>query len=190
MEFPEDCDNPRVLGFNWLNRIPGYQYYDTPEGEDCLFKVGYMNKLALYVGISAATLDSICRTKPVGLANIAGRYFVITFPLMAAGSTFASTACLSTSIRGKDDAWNYTFGGAMAGAVWGACLRNGTFGTAAGTFFAMLGYIKKEMDYYNQPFIPTDNFARASQWMGPWAVKWDFSLTKDKGPKGWKTSDD
>lgn len=38
---------------------------------------------------------------------------------VAAGSAFAAVTCLSTSFRGKDDEWNYWWGGVAAGCFAG-----------------------------------------------------------------------
>lgn len=176
---------------SWISRLPGYHYYDTPDGEDCLKKVVYMNKVGLVFGIFGGTLDVVAGSKPVGIANIATRYAMISLPLMAVGSTFAATCCLLADYRGKDDTYNYFFGGFSAGCVAGACARSGTFGTFAAVSLGCLAYCKKHMNELGAEFLPsTDNLPYA--WGGIWSVKgeYDFSLIKDKHRRGWRKAED
>uniref|UniRef100_A0A1B6H0T4 NADH dehydrogenase [ubiquinone] 1 alpha subcomplex subunit 11 n=1 Tax=Cuerna arida TaxID=1464854 RepID=A0A1B6H0T4_9HEMI len=171
---------------HWIDRIPGYHYYDTPEGEDCLKKVIFMNKMGLFFGISAATIDVIAYTKPVGFANIASRYVMISWPIMAVGSTFAAVTCLSTSLRGKDDTYNYSLGGFAAGCVAGAAMRSGTFGTSAAVLFAAMAYTKKHCEEIGQPLFGTQQ--KSYDFGGFWSNRWDWSLIGE-GEKGWRKSE-
>ncbi|XP_054278352.1 NADH dehydrogenase [ubiquinone] 1 alpha subcomplex subunit 11-like [Macrosteles quadrilineatus] len=175
--------------FPWLNRIPGYHYYDTPDGEDCLQKVIYMNKVGALLGGFYSTLDVLTLSKPVGVGNIALRYATLTLPVMAVGSTFAAVTCLSTSFRDKDDIWNYFYGGLAAGSVAGAAARNGVVGTVCAFSFGVLGMVKKySVQEGFDLFPPVVDKDRTSH-LGPWSIHWDFTLARDDQPKGWKSAD-
>lgn len=176
---------------SWISRIPGYHYYDTPDGEDCLQKVFFMNKMGIVLGICGGTLDVVAGSKPVGIANIAARYAMISLPLMAVGSTYAATCCLLANYRKKDDTYNYFFGGFSAGCVAGACARSGTFGTLAAVTLGSLAYCKKHMNELGLDFFPSSE-NQPYAWGGIWSVQghYDFSLIKDKHPHGWKRAED
>lgn len=179
-------DDPDYTPLPWLNRIPGYQYYDTPDGEDCVKKVIYLNKVGAILGGFYSTLDVLTMSKPVGVGNIALRYATLTLPVMAVGSTFGAVTCLSTTIRGKDDFFNYFYGGVAAGSVTGAIARNGVVGTLCAVSFGIAGMLKK---YYVMKgwimFPPLPQKNRYSS-HGPWSHKFDLSMTPDDQPRGWK----
>lgn len=176
-------------GYRFVNRIPGYHYYDTPEDEDCLKKVVFMNKLGLYIGFAAGSIDVLALSKPVGIANIAGRYGVITLPLLATGSAFAAATCLTANYRGKLDYKNAMVGGFVAGCTLGGVLRNGRLGTFTSLFFAAAAYAigtAKEMGV--TPWITPDQKVPL-EFGGIWSIKYDWSLIEER-PKGWKRADE
>lgn len=178
--------DPEFTPLPWLNRIPGYQYYDTPDGEDCLKKVIYMNKLGVLFGGFYSTLDVISFSKPVGVGNIALRYATITLPLMAIGSTFAAVTCLSTNIRKKDDFWNYFWGGVAAGGVTGAVTKSGPLGTLCALTFGCAGMTKKYAIQEGWTLLPPHTKKHENETSCIWTVNFDLSLTPDNLPKGWK----
>lgn len=150
-----------------------------------------MNKVGLVLGTCAGTLDIVAMSRPVGIANIATRYAMITFPIMAVGSTFAATSCLLADYRQKDDTYNHFWGGFSAGVVAGACFKSGTFGTFAAVSLGCLAYCKKHMEELGMEFFPS--LADHPQgWGGIWSVRghYDFSLTEDKHPHGWKKAEE
>lgn len=175
-----------VHTLGWLERMPGYRYYDTPDGEDCLKKLIAINKIALFFGVSASTLDVVMYSKPTNFTSFAARYARITFPIMAVASTFSVTSCLLTSYRGDKDTHNYFCGGFAAGCVAGAIARNGILGTTAAVVFGFVAYVRKACDLegisWNGTY-PPHNLANI------WAIKLNNSMYEEK-PRGWKKSED
>lgn len=170
----------------WLERFPGYRYYDTPDGEDCLKKLVAINKLALFLGVSASTLDVVMYSKPMNFSSFAARYAYITFPVMAVASTFSVTSCLLTTYRGDKDTHNYFAGGFAAGCVAGAIARNGILGTTCAVLFGSVAYVRKSCDLAGLSWsgtMPPHNLGNI------WAIKLNHSMYEEK-PRGWKKSAD
>lgn len=70
-------------------------------------------------GLVASTYDVMMASKTQGYLPTITRYIKLTLPCLAAGATFATVACVSTNLRGKDDKINYFLGGGAAGAIFG-----------------------------------------------------------------------
>lgn len=168
----------------WIKRIPGYHYNDTPEDEDCLKKVIFMNKMGLFFGLALGTLDVVNLSKPVGFANIAGRYGVITAPILATGSAYAAATCLTANYRGKLDYVNSTVGGFVAGCTFGGVLRNGRLAFVSSLVLGSLAYgigICKDLGI---KYMEDPDEQQIMGFGGFWSIKYDFSLTEER-PKGW-----
>merc|ERR1712189_67380 len=95
-----------------------YKYYDTPEGQDCFLKMGYLTKNAAIFGVFAGVQDILLVSHPKGYAQTAGRFLYYPVPFSAMASTFAATSCVANSIRGKDDHLNYIIGGLSSGSIY------------------------------------------------------------------------
>lgn len=70
-------------------------------------------------GLVASTFDVLMLSKTAGYVPTLVCYIKSTVPAAAAGATFAAVTCASTTFRGKDDKFNYFYGGASAGGIFG-----------------------------------------------------------------------
>lgn len=173
----------------WISRIPGYHYYDTPEDEDCIKKVIFMNKLSLLFGVSMGTLNVLVFSKPVGFVNILGRYAACTLPAAVVSSSFAATTCLTANIRGKVDPINSTLGAFIAGMTFGAIYRSGVQGTFAAVLSAAFAYGAKVAEENGHSLLSTAYITKPKNYAAYFNYTGDWSLTEDR-PKGWKKADE
>ena len=58
-------------------------------------------------------------------------------------ATFAATACIANSIRGKDDYKNYVCGAVASASVYGAWQKNLASGIRASIWLSIAAYFKK-----------------------------------------------
>lgn len=88
-----------------------FQYYAKPEGQDPVNKLMGLAKYGIingtFISVIDACLYSKCQNTPQFL-NTFG-YWVV--PMTGICLAFSAITYISTSIRGKDDKWNYVFGG-------------------------------------------------------------------------------
>lgn len=155
-----------------------YHYYDTPDGEDCLQKLGFLTKYCGVYGIILSSVDVLMYSHPQGYPQILARYAAVTLPVMGMGAAFASTTCIATNFRKKDDIWNYYLGGAAAGAVAGAAKKSLKVGSYAAFFLGAAAAVKKDFDLRGWSFVDPND----SKIVGDFRfVKRDFSITADPG---------
>jgi len=103
----------------------GGRYSDAPNGEQCLVKTYAPMKFALAYSFAIWVYDLVSGSQPIGWKNQAKTFFKISSLPLAASGAWGATSCMLCNIRGKDDQWNYFWGGAAFGAMFG--LRLGTY---------------------------------------------------------------
>ena len=79
--------------------------------------------------------DVVMYSHPKGYIPTIARFMWWVGPSMAMASAFTTGTYLSTSLRGKDDKFNYVVGGCGAAGVAGAWARNPVFGFTMCVFF-------------------------------------------------------
>ena len=175
-------------------------YYDSPEGEECFQKMGYLTKNAALFGESSknkifnlvytpnnnnfdsiagvfvATGDILFISHPKGYLKTAGRFVYYTVPLSAMAAAFAATSCVANTVRGKDDPLNYVIGGLSSAAIMGAWKQCVTTGIRAGIVFSLAGYLKKKSIQEGWSFI--EEPVRQKRMFD--TRKYDFSMLKGK----------
>ncbi|XP_071546075.1 NADH dehydrogenase [ubiquinone] 1 alpha subcomplex subunit 11 [Panulirus ornatus] len=151
-------------------------YTDHPDGQDCFGKVIATSKYGLCLGLVASTYDVMFLTTPQGYLPTLSRYFKSTIPCLAAGATFATVTCASTTIRGKDDKINYFMGGASAGGVFGVAARTFRVGLPVGFLLGVAAVIFKASKDGGWAIVPQ----QTRMLLGMDSNKYDYSLVKDK----------
>ena len=64
-------------------------------------------------------------------------------PFAAMAASFAATACIANSIRGKDDYKNYVAGALSSASIYGAWRKNLGSGIRAGILMSIVAYWQK-----------------------------------------------
>lgn len=88
-----------------------FDYYAKPEGQDPVNKLMGLAKYGIATGLYCTLVDwtmySHCTTT-LQVLNTAG-YWVV--PCVGMCAAFSSVTYAATTLRKKDDIWNYVFGG-------------------------------------------------------------------------------
>ncbi|XP_071454704.1 NADH dehydrogenase [ubiquinone] 1 alpha subcomplex subunit 11 [Hetaerina americana] len=163
-----------------------YQYYDTPDGEDCFKKLWISTKYASMIGLAASTGDVLLLSHPKGYFQTAARYVVITAPLVGMAATFTLSTCALTSIRKRDDHLNYFLGGCATGSVYGAVRKCGVTGFVSSLIFGVGAVVLKSFVVNDWPFFRM-KYARAYGGVDHYLNDW--TLLKPY-PRRWKKSAD
>ncbi|XP_069162441.1 NADH dehydrogenase [ubiquinone] 1 alpha subcomplex subunit 11 [Procambarus clarkii] len=151
-------------------------YADQPDGKDCFEKVSVVARYSGCLGLVLSTYDVLMVTKPQGYVPTLAKYIQVTFPLAAAGATFAAVTCVSTNLRNKDDGLNYFLGGNAAGSVIGAAKRSFRVGIPLGFALGCIAVLYKDGKDHGYQLIP-----KFEHKMGGMDYrKYDFTFTKDK----------
>lgn len=158
----------------------GYKYYDTPDGQDCLKKLAVATKYGAIYGLFTSALDVLCISHPKGYGATFARIGYVTLPFLGVGATFATSTCLLTDLRNKDDHLNYLIGGALSGAIVGVWQRSAQIGSITAVFFGIGACVVK--DGVNEKWSWISDYKRS---FGDfWTINYDLSLTKER-PKSW-----
>lgn len=162
-----------------------YKYYDTPDGEDCFKKLWLSTKFAAMVGLGASTADVLMYSHPKGYYQTAARYAYITGPAVGMAAAFTITTCVATSIRHRDDHFNYFLGGCSAGSVFGTWRKSAHAGFIACILLGGAAVVLKSFVVNNWTPFPKEThrqFGGVDHW------KHDWTLLKER-PRGWKMSE-
>lgn len=111
---------------------PTYFFFDTPDYADPFKKLAFSSKYFLKSGLIIGMFIWILRGRPQNLSSTLWMLNKITIPWFGAGMAASATVVTVSNLRGKkDDYWNYTAAGAVAGTILGRknCLHwiRGTF---------------------------------------------------------------
>ncbi|MPC45888.1 NADH dehydrogenase [ubiquinone] 1 alpha subcomplex subunit 11 [Portunus trituberculatus] len=105
-------------------------------------------------------------------------YIRSTVPAAAAGATFAAVTCVSTTLRGKDDKFNYFYGGASAGGIFGVAARSFRVGVPLAVFLGFCATVYKDSKDNGWKVFPTG--IKHEMGMIDSSAKYDFTLTKPR----------
>ncbi|CAA9994530.1 unnamed protein product [Nesidiocoris tenuis] len=161
-----------------------YRYYDTPEGDDCLDKLMFVSKYAACYGVLFSSVDVLLYSHPIGYGPTLARYAYITLPLIGTAAAWTATVCAATNMRGKDDHFNYAWGGVAAGACVGAWRKSVKVGCYSALVLAALSALKKDSIMDDWPMLEPRPMKRKTG--DVWTHSRDYSITQDL-PKTWTT---
>ncbi|KAG8237266.1 hypothetical protein J437_LFUL011296 [Ladona fulva] len=162
-----------------------YNYYDTPDGEDCFKKLWLSTKYAATIGLAYSTADVLLYSHPKGYYQTVARYAYITGPLVGMAAAFTATTCVATSMRKKDDYLNYILGGCASGSILGAWRKSPHAGFVASILFSGAAVVLKS--FVENKWNPFPKIERIYGVVDH--HKHDWTIIADR-PKGWKTSED
>ncbi|GFY37934.1 uncharacterized protein TNIN_486911 [Trichonephila inaurata madagascariensis] len=129
-----------------------YDFYATPDGQECLPKTYYYTKYGALGGAIFSIYEMALISKPQTLHSTLARFGRFTFPFAGMGFAFGASLCLLGQIRKKDDFVNHLIGGAIAGSVWGMKFRKVSTGHAIAVVTGLTaGYYK----YFKENNLPT-----------------------------------
>lgn len=117
-------------------------------------------------------------SKPTGYVQTAGRFIYFTAPITMMAASFAATACMANSIRGKDDPINYAIGGAVSGSIFGTWMKSVRGGGFATVLLATAAYWKKKSIEEGWKFIKVPAVTRPEPLVN--TQIYDFSQLKGK----------
>lgn len=105
---------------------------------------------------------------------------------MAVGATFVAVSNISGSIRKKDDAFNWFFGGFASGSILGAYFRSYKIGSLTATALGLLAMGLKVAHLNNFKVINNNIFNMHGRGV---AHEFDWTLTRER-PRNWTTGKD
>lgn len=162
-----------------------YRYFDTPDGEDTIKKLWVASKLAGVTSLGIATGDVLLYSHPKGYLPILGRYAYVCLPIMGMTTAFVIIKNMATSVRGKDDKFNWVLGACTAGGILGAWQKSTRAGFTACMVFSAAAMVKKHALQNGWTLFDHD---LKQQQGGIRSVRHDFTLTKHR-PGNWTTGD-
>ncbi|GFU40874.1 uncharacterized protein NPIL_483751 [Nephila pilipes] len=131
--------------------FPHYDFYATPDGQECLPKTYYYTKYGAITGAIFSIYEMALISKPQTLHSTLARFGRFTFPFAGMGFVFGSSICLLAHMRKKDDVINHLIGGALAGSVWG--IKFGKVSTGH-KFGLAIGFLAAYTKYFKLNNIP------------------------------------
>uniref|UniRef100_A0A7R9PDP8 NADH dehydrogenase [ubiquinone] 1 alpha subcomplex subunit 11 n=1 Tax=Timema californicum TaxID=61474 RepID=A0A7R9PDP8_TIMCA len=120
-----------------------YNYYDTPEGEDCFLKLWYTSRVSGLTALGVSVVDVMFFSHPKGYLETLSRFGYFTFPLVGMAAAFTATTCAATNLRRKDDKLNYALGGVAAGCIYGTWQKTIKSGFVTSVLFGAFAMLKK-----------------------------------------------
>lgn len=162
----------------------GYEYFDTPDGQDCDKKLVYMLKKAAYWGFGVSSAYVIVESPPT-YAQVLGKFARVAIPILACTAAGTITVCLLTELRKKDERKNYFIGGLVGGVSGG--LVNGYFGYGLfyGVFIGLAAFAVKNAQVNNFELILNKEPKQCID--DHWSKDHDWTLSR-KIPPGWVPS--
>ncbi|KAJ8879922.1 hypothetical protein PR048_020543 [Dryococelus australis] len=157
-----------------------YEYYNSPEGEDCGQKLFYTTKLAGLAGLGISFVDCLLLSQPKGVVRTLGRVGYFTFPFVGMATAFTTTTCLATNLRHKDDKINYALGAIAAGSIFGTWQKSILGGFVVSIAFTAFAVAKKASIEDGWEFFPEIHYRQR--------LRHDFTLRKQR-PGNWKVSE-
>lgn len=152
-----------------------YSYHDYPDGTHCTYKTAVVARKTTIIGFFIGSLEVINISKPSTIGGALARYPKYMVPGVMTGVAFGITTCTLGMVRQKDDNWNYFFGGAAMGSVFGIARRSFAVGTPCTVLFALAAVCYKE--YINSEMA---TYKRHRNWNGTWdSLAYDFTLTPE-----------
>ncbi|KAJ9581536.1 hypothetical protein L9F63_023285 [Diploptera punctata] len=164
----------------------GYNYYDTPDGQDCFKKLWFTTKIAGVTGLAISAVDVKIHSHTQGFYPTAARFVHFTFPFIGIAAAFTATTCMLTNLRHKDDKLNYFLGGCAAGSVFGAWRKSVVAGVVASAFFGVAAFVKKSSLEEGWELAPEPKLRTFGS---VFSSRHDYTLTKPP-PKLWKTQEE
>ncbi|XP_065573215.1 NADH dehydrogenase [ubiquinone] 1 alpha subcomplex subunit 11-like [Artemia franciscana] len=125
-----------------------YQYYDTPEGEDCDKKLLYLVSRGAYVGFAGSLYVALLNKHIKGIPNHLFYIAKWTVPVVGIAAAYGIGTCISTSLRRKDDYWNNAIGAGISASLIGTLGKSFRFGYMS--FLLILGGVimkRKSVEY-------------------------------------------
>ncbi|CAG2067181.1 unnamed protein product [Timema podura] len=157
-----------------------YNYYDTPEGDDCFLKLWYTSKVTGVTGLGISAVDVLFYSHPKGYFETLSRFGYLTLPLVGMAAAFTATTCAATNLRGKDDKLNYALGGVAAGCIFGTWRKTIKSGFVASVLLGAFAMLKKASKEDGWEFMPEIKYRERFQQ--------DWSLRKHR-PGNWVSSE-
>lgn len=158
-----------------MDKLLNYKYYDSPEGEDVIYKTIAISKFGAVAGLGYGVFDVLMYSRTKGFVNTAGRLGWYVGPLVGAAAAFAVTANVTQNIRGKNDKLNYFLGGAVSGLILSAWQRVPVMAVPLAMIFGTAAMIKKTALEEGHTFFP--DFPQATKTIK--SAKHDWTLAKD-----------
>ncbi|CAM1319006.1 Uncharacterised protein g7089 [Pycnogonum litorale] len=149
------------------------KYYDAPDGEECGKKIIIIGSQATLIGLMTSMYNLPVGTVPKTVPEAAFKMARFTWPFSFGAVAFASTVCVATSLRKKDDVWNHIIGAYTAGAMFGTKYKSFHTGFLTGTAFAIAAAVLKLSHRDNIELFP-EAFQMNSP--GPVACNYDFTF--------------
>ncbi|KAF8773210.1 NADH dehydrogenase [ubiquinone] 1 alpha subcomplex subunit 11-like [Argiope bruennichi] len=131
-----------------------YDFFATPDGQDCLPKTYYYTKYGAIGGAIFSIYEMALVSRPTTFYSTVARFGHFTFPFAGMGFVFGSSICILGQMRKKDDTVNHFIGGALAGAVWGLKYNRIQTGHVMGLF---VGFMAAYFKYFHVHNIPLFN---------------------------------
>ncbi|KAJ8925947.1 hypothetical protein NQ315_009800 [Exocentrus adspersus] len=153
-----------------------YKYFDTPDGQDTFKKLWAALKPTAMIAFGVATTDVMLYSHPKGYLPTLARYATVGLPIMGVTTTFVCTTNMVTSLRKKDDLFNWFVGGFAAGSVFGFITKKPMVGFNMGMLLGVAAMIKKHGVDHGWVFHPSDVSVTMSSSLRPLIP--DLTLTK------------
>ena len=108
-----------------------------------------------------------------------GRFMTMSVPFLFVPLSAVAVANISTSIRQKNDKFNYFLGGLAGGGTMGAWMKSPSHGLLLGIVLGIVGMIRKDLleKDYN---LLDDEFTHPRETRYIFPSNLDFTLTKDR----------
>ncbi|XP_008469309.1 uncharacterized protein LOC103506691 [Diaphorina citri] len=174
------------------NLFGPYQIYDTPDHEDLIPKLLFVEKWTVYFSGSIAAVNYIMqRPRPKGSVQIFRHVFKHVGPAVATSAFFVGTLFASSHLRGKkDDEWN-SFNATLASGALLHHIIGGPWTFVNYTLFVGLcTNLFKQSAINNWTMIDQEALKNAqapAPLTGPYFFDW--SVRKEYPPK-WVNADD
>uniref|UniRef100_A0A8D8XRX9 NADH dehydrogenase [ubiquinone] 1 alpha subcomplex subunit 11 n=1 Tax=Cacopsylla melanoneura TaxID=428564 RepID=A0A8D8XRX9_9HEMI len=175
------------------NLFGPYQLYDTPDHEDLVPKLLFVEKWAIYGSGFLSLFEVLLTPKPpkgfFAKSRVVMKYVA---PVAVAGGTFVGTLFASAQLRGKkDDEWNSFNATITSGAMYHYLLKGSPYTFI--TYFMYVGFVTnvwKQAKLNGWGFDDYEKQMEQRQYgftSGPYLFDW--SLSKEYPPK-WVNADD
>ncbi|KAL1464930.1 hypothetical protein WDU94_004535 [Cyamophila willieti] len=175
------------------NLFGTYQIYDTPDYEDLVPKMLFVEKWAIYFSGCASLFEAVLTPKaPKGFIAKSRVVMKYVGPVTMAGATFVGTLYASSQLRGKkDDVYNSMNATITSGAMFHYLVKGSPWTFI--TYFMYVGFITnvwKQAKLNDWTIMELEKQMEKRQFgfhSGPYLFDW--SVSKEYPPK-WVNADD